>query len=178
MARVALIDPDSDPAFAEFADTVRNQRRGKFLNIYKLLLQSPPLAEAWYDFNNAVRWGTELNGRLREMIIIRIAYLNGSEYALRQHAGALALAEGLSEAECADLEAWREGDHFSAEERAALAFTDAMTRDIAVSPSVFEPLRAHFSERNIVELAVLIGSYNMHTRVFKALEADLEAIPG
>jgi len=73
MARVPLLEPDSDPAFAELAETIAGQRRGKFLNIYKLLLHSPPLAEAWFNFNNAVRWGTELTGRLREIVIIRIA---------------------------------------------------------------------------------------------------------
>ena len=59
-------------------------------------------------------------------------------------------------------------------ERAALAYTDAMTRDIAVPDDVFEALRAHFNERQIVELSVLIGLYNMHTRVFTALGIDPE----
>jgi 4-carboxymuconolactone decarboxylase len=176
MARVKLIDPDSNPAFAELAANIRGQRRGKFINIYRLLLQSPTLCGTWFDFNNAVRWQTELDGRLREIIIIRIGHLNGSEYTLRQHQGALAKAEGLSAAASAALKSWRGTDHFSAKERAALAFADAMTEDIAVPDEIFEPLRGHFDERQIVELAVLIGSYNMHTRVFRALEADLEQL--
>ncbi len=49
-----------------------------------------------------------------------------------------------------------------------------MTRDIAVPDAVFEALRPHFSERQIVELTVLIGIYNMHTRVFMALGIDPE----
>ena len=174
MARVNLIDPDSDPAYAEIAEKIRGQRRGKFLNIYKLLLHSPPLAEAWFNFNNAVRWGIEIDGRLREIIIIRIGILNRSDYTLRQHQGELADAVGLSPAECAALKSWRDADHFSERERTALAFTDAMTEDITVPDRIFNPLGEHFSEREIVELAVLIGSYNMHTRTFQALEADLE----
>ena len=111
---------------------------------------------------------------MREIIIIRIGHLNGSEYTLRQHVGALAEAEGLGAEACAALKSWRGADHFSEKERAALAFADAMTEDIDVPDQIFEPLRDHFSERQIVELAVLIGSYNMHTRVFQALQADLE----
>jgi alkylhydroperoxidase family enzyme len=61
---------------------------------------------------------------------------------------------------------------FSESERAALAYADTMTRDIDVSDAVFDELRRHFNERQIVELTVLIGSYNMNTRVLKALEID------
>jgi alkylhydroperoxidase family enzyme len=39
---------------------------------------------------------------------------------------------------------------------------------------VFDALRPHFSEREIVELTVLVGIYNMHTRVFTALGIDPE----
>jgi len=48
------------------------------------------------------------------------------------------------------------------------------SRDIAVPDEVFDALRAHFNERQIVELSVLIGLYNMHTRVFTALGIDPE----
>ena len=63
---------------------------------------------------------------------------------------------------------------FNARERAALAYADAMTRDVAVPDDVFAALRTHFNERQIVELTVLIGTYNMHTRVFTALQIDPE----
>jgi alkylhydroperoxidase family enzyme len=174
MARVKLIDPDYDPAYTELAANIRGQRRGSFLNIYKILLQSPAMCAAWFGFNNAVRWQTGLDGRLREILIIRIGHLSGSAYTLSQHTGALAEAEGLSPEACDGLKSWRGTDYFSPAERAALAFADAMTEDITVPDQVFEPLRDHFDEPQIVELAVLIGSYNMHTRVFMALEADLE----
>ena len=176
MARVKLIDPASDAAFSDLAANIRGQRRGRFLNIYKILLQSPTLCAAWFDFNNAVCWQTGLDGRLREILIIRIGHLNGSEYTLRQHVAALAEAEGLSPEACDGLKSWWGTDYFTPAERVALAFADAMTEDINDPDQVFEPLREYFDERQIVELAVLIGSYNMHTRVFKALQADLEEL--
>ena len=49
-----------------------------------------------------------------------------------------------------------------------------MTRDVTVSNELFEDVRSHFDERKIVELVVLIGAYNMHTGVMKALDIDLE----
>jgi alkylhydroperoxidase family enzyme len=86
----------------------------------------------------------------------------------------LSAPEGLSDAECDALADWQAATSFSARERAALAYADAMTRDIAVPDDVFEALRLHFDERQIVELSVLVGLYNMHTRVFTALGIDPE----
>ena len=50
----------------------------------------------------------------------------------------------------------------------------AMTRDIEVPDAVFGKLKQHYSDAQIVELTVLIGAYNMHTRVGRALRIDPE----
>jgi alkylhydroperoxidase family enzyme len=84
------------------------------------------------------------------------------------------LPEGLSQAECDALADWQKSPFFSERERAVLAYADAMTRDVTVPDAVFDALRPHLSERQIVELTVLIGIYNMHTRVFTALAIDPE----
>ncbi|MDA0652100.1 MAG: carboxymuconolactone decarboxylase family protein [Proteobacteria bacterium] len=159
---------------AELVDKIRSGRRGSLINVYKLLLHSPPLAESWFDHLNQVRWGTQLSGRLREIVIIRIGYLNKVAYVLNQHVPKLAEAEGLSVAECDALVDWQDSDFFSADERAALAFADAMTRNVAVPDDVFDALRGFYDERRIVELAILIGTYNMQNRVLAALQIDLE----
>ncbi len=49
-----------------------------------------------------------------------------------------------------------------------------MTREIDVPNTVFADLRNHFTERQIVELTMLIGAYNMLTRFLKALNVDPE----
>ena len=174
MARVRLLEEDEAADSAEFIERVRSGLRGNLLNIYKLLLHSPPVASAWFDLFNAARWKTKISGRLREIVIIRIAYMNRAQYCLVQHIPELALADDMTLAECDALADWRATSLFSESERAALAFTDAMTRDIRVPDDVFADLRRHFDERQIVELSVLIGAYNMHTRVQEALQLDRE----
>ena len=174
MARIPYVDDKTNPELAELAGRIRGARRGNLINIYRLLLHSPALAESWLGHNNAVRWRTELDGRLREVVIIRVAHLNGATYVVKQHVPELALAEGLTLAECDALADWGPSPFFDARERAALAYADAMTRDIAVPDGVFDPLRRIFTERQILELTVLIGTYNMHTRVFGALQIDPE----
>ena len=174
MARVPLLDVENSPALNELAERIRAARRGRVINVYRLLLHSPPLAETWFEHNNAVRWKTGLDGRLRELVIVRIAHLTHARYVLGQHVPKLAVAEGLTVAECEALRDWHGSEFFDERERAVLAYTDAMTRDIDVPASVFEPLRRHFDDRGVVELTVLIGTYAMHVRVCEALKLDPE----
>jgi 4-carboxymuconolactone decarboxylase len=177
MARVPLIQEQEHPELADAIERYRAGRRGKLINIYRMLLNSPPLAESWFNHSNAVRWKTTLAGRLREIVIIRMGHLTDSQYVLRQHVPSLALADGLSCEECDALADWRATTFFSASERAALAYADTMTRDIAVPDAVFAEVKRYFDARAIVELTVLIGTYNMNARVLQALELDLEPAP-
>ena len=50
--------------FAELIEKFRSGRRGKLINIYRILLNAPALAESWFNHSNAVRWKTTLDGRL------------------------------------------------------------------------------------------------------------------
>jgi alkylhydroperoxidase family enzyme len=176
MARVPLIQEQDHPEFAEVIEKYRSGRRGKLLNIYRMLLNSPALAESWFNHSNAVRWQTTIDGRLRELVIIRMGHLTNSQYVLRQHVPSLALAEGLSLDDCNALAEWDGSNLFSDRERAALAYADTMTRDIVVPDEVFAAVERRFDARQIVELTVLIGSYNMNARVMQALRLDLEPV--
>jgi hypothetical protein len=85
MARVPLIQEQDHPEFADMIEKFRAGRRGKLINIYRMLLNAPPLAESWFNHSNTVRWKTTLAGRLREIVIIRMGHLANSQYVLRQH---------------------------------------------------------------------------------------------
>ena len=174
MARVKLIQPEERPDQSALIDKIRKGRRNTFINVYKVLMHAPDIANVWLDLVNVVRWKTELDGRLREIVIIRVGYLNRCTYVVKQHVPGLSVPEGLSKQESDALADWRPSKFFNARERAALAYTDAVTRDIDVPEAVFAELKQHFSDRQVVELTVLIGVYNMHTRVGQALQIDPE----
>jgi AhpD family alkylhydroperoxidase len=162
-----------------YADIVRREtkglaseiaaQRGNVLHLYRMLLHSPPVAAGWLRYLTAIRHESSLPGVLRELIIMRVALLNGASYEADQHAP-IARAEGLSEAQLAELSAWNSSDLFDAKQRAVLAFTDAMTREVHVSGSVFAEVRAHFEERSIVELTATVAAYNMVSRFLEALQ--------
>jgi len=174
MARVSLVEETQQPELAESIAKIKGARGGRLINIYRLMLHSPALANAWFDLNQAVRYGTEIDGQSRELAVIRVAILNGVEYVQRAHGPAYALKEGLTPEQVAALWDWRASQLFTAQQRALLAYTDAMTEKIEVTDDVFDNARKHFSERQIVELTMLIGAYNMLTRFLKALKVDPE----
>ena len=174
MARVSYIEEKDHPELTDLIGKVRAGRRGTLINVYRLLLHTPGLAECWLNLISAARYKTALDGRLREIVIVRVGYLNRTRYVVNQHVPELTRPEGMTQEECDALADWRGSKFFSERERAALAYADAMTRDIDVPDTVFDALRPHFNERQIVELTVLVGTYNMHTRVFTALKIDPE----
>ncbi len=174
MARVSLIDENGHPELSDLIAKIRSARGGRLLNIYRMMLHSPAIASGWLELNQAVRNRTEVDGQSRELAVMRVAILNGVDYILRAHGPAYALKEGLTPAQVDALADWSASTLFNDEQRALLAYVDSMTRDIDVPDAVFAQLRAHYSERQTVELTMLIGAYNMHTRVLKALKIDPE----
>ncbi len=142
--------------------------RGSVLHLYQMLLHSPPLAEGWLAFLTAVRQKLDLPGGLRELVIMRVALLNGAPYEADQHRP-IALKEGVSPAQLDALADWRASPAFGARERAVLELCDTMTRDIQVPPAVLAAVNAELGERQTVELAATIAAYNMVSRFLEAL---------
>ena len=174
MARVRLINENDAVEHSDLIRKIKGARGGRLINIYRLMMHSPSLANAWFDLNQAVRYSTDIDGQSREIAVIRVAVLNDVEYVLRAHGPAYALKEGLTESQVAALADWRKSGLFNDKQRALLAYTDAMTREVAVPDAVFDEVRTHFTERQTVELTLLISAYNMLTRFLKALKVDLE----
>jgi alkylhydroperoxidase family enzyme len=177
MARVSYIEEKDHPELAAEIAKIKGGRGG-LINIYKLLLHSPTVAMTWFEYIGAIRWKTKLSPRLRELAIVRIAQAAQYAYALQQHVPAIAVPDGVSLEECEALKEWRGSRFFSEAERAALAYVDAIRDGAGVPDEVFDAVRRHYSEREVVELTVLTGVYIMHNRIFTALQVDLEPRKG
>ena len=169
MARIPYADTDRAD-IAPLAARIKAERGGKLLNLYRMLLQSPPVAEGWLAFLTAIRQKSDLAPRVRELVIMRVAVLNAVEYEFRAHLP-FVHKEGVTEAQIAGL---RSGDTtlFDERERAALAYADAVTRAIRVPDDVFAAVRRDFDDREIVELTATVGAYNLVSRFLEALQID------
>lgn len=174
MARIPYADENGSPEITALAKKIRSERGGRMLNLYQMLLNSPPLAEGWLNLFTAIRQKCELDGIYRELVILRVAIINGAEYEYRVHVP-FALSEGLTEAQIGALDIWQDSQLFSNAQRAVLAYADAMTREIHVSDSVFDALKPHFEPRELVELTATIAGYNLVSRFLEALAIDPDA---
>ena len=169
MARMKYADIDA-PAVKPISARIVAER-GEMLHIYRMLLHSPAVAEGWLGMMTAIRQKCALAGSSRELIIMRIAQLNGAAYEAEQHR-AFALKEGVSDAQLEELEDWENSKLFSPLQRAVLDYTDTMTIDVKVPDAVFAAVREHFDESGMIELTATIASYNMVSRFLVALGVE------
>ncbi len=167
MARLPYAGADS-PERCRVADRVIAER-GSLLHLYRMLLHSPPLAEGWLTYLTAIRQKNSLPGDLRELVIMRVAHINGASYEADQHAP-IALKEGLTEDQLAALRQEDNLDRFSDLQCAVLAYADAMTRNVQVDDSVFGRVSTMLPPSQLVELTATIAAYNMVSRFLEALQ--------
>ncbi|GAC1358035.1 MAG: carboxymuconolactone decarboxylase family protein [Variovorax sp.] len=143
--------------------------RGSVLHLYQMLLHSPPVAEGWLAYLTAIRQKSSLSPALRELVIMRVASLNHAPYEAEQHAP-IALREGVTQAQLDGLGHWEGSSEFTAEQRAVLALTDGMTRNVQVPAAAVAAVRGFLGDRELVELVATVGAYNMVSRFLEALE--------
>ncbi|HEX6977702.1 MAG TPA: carboxymuconolactone decarboxylase family protein [Alphaproteobacteria bacterium] len=107
-----------------------------------------------------------LEPSLLELVKIRASQINGCAFCLHMHTRD-ARAQGESEERLYLLDAWRESPLYTPRERAALAWVEALTRvaDTHAPDEVYEELRRHFSEKEIVDLTLAIGVINTWNRI-------------
>ena len=169
--------PTTTPEEASILARVQARRApGPLLPLDRALLHSYPVADGWNSFIGAIRTRTSLSTIIRELIICRVAVVNGALFEWEQHAPLLQEG-GLSEAalqairdEEADFaRSVREGV-LGAAEGAVLKYTDAMTRTVRVPEEVFEELRGFFNEREVVEITTTAAAYNCVSRFLVALD--------
>jgi AhpD family alkylhydroperoxidase len=116
-----------------------------------------------------------LDRKLVLLMKMRASQINGCAYCLDMHS-IDARAEGETEQRLYTLDAWRETPFFNDRERAALAWTEAITRvsEGLVPDEVFEEVKKYFSEKEIIDLTIVATTINMWNRV----AISTRAVPG
>jgi len=126
---------------------------------------APGALHAMLGLENYVR-GSGLEDSLLELVRMRVSQLNGCGYCLDMHSKD-ARAAGETEQRLYTLSVWRETGFFTARERAALAWTEAVTKltDQEVSDAVYEEARRHFDEKALVDLTLAVIAINGWNRL-------------
>ncbi len=137
------------------------------LNFYHA---APELLTAVRTLNQAVD-ACGLEGSLLHLVKLRASQINGCSYCVEMHSRE-AREDGESETRLYLVSAWRESPLFSERERAAFAWTEAVTRlPEGVSDALFAATREHFSEEELTKLTVAVGMINVWNRLCVSFHA-------
>ena len=113
--------------------------------------------------------------QLLHLIKMRASQINGCAYCIDMHSKDLR-ASGETEQRIYGLDAWEETPYYTDRERAALAWTEAVTRlaDGHVSDQIYEEVRPHFTEKELADLTLAVAAINAWNR----LAIAGRAVPG
>lgn len=126
---------------------------------------APAPMQSWLEFGQGLLQGDLENG-LMELVKIRASQINGCAFCLHMHATD-ARKHGEAEERIYLLDAWRESPLYSDRERAALAWTEALTlvSETRAPDNDYLALKAHFTEEEQVTLTLLIVAINGWNRI-------------
>jgi uncharacterized peroxidase-related enzyme len=176
MARVQLLDlQEMTP---DLRETFRKMEANGFeiLNINRAMAHAPEACRDFLRMANKLLFKSRLDPRLRELAILRVSRLTKARYEREQHE-TIARGLAMTDLQIDAVKKWQGSKHFDKREQAVLQYTDELTQEIRAKNSTFKKLQAFLSEREIVELTLTIGFYNMVSRFLEALEVDLDDKP-
>ncbi|MGO4762680.1 carboxymuconolactone decarboxylase family protein [Cupriavidus sp. 2KB_3] len=136
--------------------------------------QSPELTKKLIEFG-ALFQKTTIETPIQELVEIRASQLNGCAFCVDMHIK-MAKIHGERELRLHHVAIWRESTLFSPRERAALAWTEALTHLPAggVPDDIYERVRTQYSEKELSDLTFLVGAINAWNR----LNVAFQMVPG
>lgn len=173
MARVELIDTEhASPEVRQLFEKI-GANGARVLNLYRVLAHSPNVMRNCLRLGNSLLGGTRLAPALRELAILRVAWLTRSEYESAQHY-AIALETGVKQEQIDAIARWPDSSAFSEAERAVLRYTDEIAGNVNVEEGTFQAVRRYLDERSVVELTLAIGYWGMIARVLVPLQVQID----
>jgi AhpD family alkylhydroperoxidase len=168
--RVPLVQPGTRPELAEIEGRIMAER-GRVSLLYQVLLNSGPIASGWERMLTAVRNESGVPADLRELIILRVAVLNGAPFEFDAHVPHAQKA-GVSDEKIAAVRSQPLTDVFAPLERLVLELADAMTRQVTVPSALMDRVQQHFDAKGTVEVVATVAAYNMVSRLLVALNVE------
>jgi AhpD family alkylhydroperoxidase len=158
MARITKLEPDQwDP---ELRELFRPEERTPLeVGLSRFFAHRPPLAKAVGAFGRSLKVNRTLPDRLVELVRLRVAFHNQcrSCMAIRYTD---AVKDGVTEDLVCSLEKPMEAPDLTAAEKAAIRYGELFaTNHLAIDDAMYDELRAHFSEAEIIELAITVAFF-------------------
>ncbi|MCB4768030.1 carboxymuconolactone decarboxylase family protein [Ancylobacter sp. Lp-2] len=139
--------------------------------------QSPELFKKFMDFSVALK-DSAIEEKIRDLVQIRASQLNGCAFCLDMHVKQAKIA-GETELRLYHVAIWRESNLFVPRERAALAWTEALTKlpEGGISDDLYERVRGQFSEKELSDLTfevMAINAWNRAAIAFKTVPGSAD----
>jgi alkylhydroperoxidase family enzyme len=170
MTRIAYRDPE------DMSDRAREltSARGN-LNVYRALANAEKVFTGWMLAGDAALTSTVLPLRLRELVILRTAYLMDCPYELGQHRDvARTVGVGADEIDAILSQSdWQNG-HVGGVELAVLTLTSELLTTRTVSAAVFDEVHDALGSEATVEVLMVINRYSGLALMLNALDVDLD----
>jgi 4-carboxymuconolactone decarboxylase len=171
MSRIPLTGTEQQP------EPVREwmARRGN-LNVFRLLANAPQVFDGWTQMVDELFDSATFSQQMREVVILRVAHLQGSRYELGQHVG-IARTAGLTEQQInaildtGDLDA----AGFSRTERTALDVVTELCGTHRLTEDSFATAHAVFGDEALTELLMIVSCYYGLALVLNAADLDVDA---
>jgi AhpD family alkylhydroperoxidase len=182
MSRGPLAEPSELPGYLRDLHEGAREDDWSTRHVARAFSSAPGLLEQYltgfyYDWHtNSGRAASvaRLSPRLKELVRLRIATLNGCQTC---KAARLA-AETVSESEAAGVDVLDETGSFSGQERAAIRFAERMALDHgSIGDEEIAALRQHFDDAELLELMMMAGQYVGFGRVLAILQLETVACP-
>jgi alkylhydroperoxidase family enzyme len=142
-------------------------------DVFLMLLQHRRLFWPWLRFASKLMPFGTLDRRDAELVILRVGWNCRCRYEWGQHV-AIGLRAGLSPVEIARVAEGPQADGWHPQQALLLRATDEIHRDRVIAPDIWQQLAAHFAPPQMIEIAMLIGHYEMLAGVLNSAALPLE----
>lgn len=145
------------------------------LSVFRVLLKHPSVAKCLVELLTTLMFTkNQLDGRIRELLIMRIGWATGAVYEWTAH-WRVAKNMDISDEDLLAVRDWQASTILSETDRIVLQATDDVLENGSISASTWEQLSALITdEAQQIELVVAIGNWTMFSQLLKSLNIPLE----
>ena len=173
MARLPYVRVEQAPPEVREIFQKMSARGAKIANIYRVMAHSQAAFLPFLKLGNALLLRASLDAKLRELAILRVARLTGSQYEWQQHE-TIARESGVTPEQFAAIDHWADSAAFDQRERAVLQYVDEVAQQVAVADATFAQAHQYLNEAELVELTLSVGFWGLVARFLVPMEVDLE----
>lgn len=155
------------------AGTANERGTPRVVNALGVLVRYPALAKAFLTFNRHLLFDSSLSDRIRELVILRIAWLRRAEYEWAQHV-ALSERAGLRKEEIEAVKEGPDAKSWPPFEAALLRAVDELYRDAFVTDATWNSLSASLDQHQLMDLVFTVGAYDLLAMAFNTFGLELD----